>query len=238
MIEIKNLNKKYGQSDGIVDVSLTAEPGKVTAFLGPNGAGKSTTFRLLLGLDRADSGSALIEGKPYRDLTAPLWTVGAQFDGSGAHKGRTAKAHLTWLAQSNGIPHSRIGEVLELVGLSEAARKRVGAYSLGMGQRLGIAAALLGDPRIIVLDEPTNGLDPEGVRWIRGLLRTLAANGKTVLISSHLINEVQHVADHIVVISGGRIVQSGSVDDLVAGHHDLEAAYFDWTGNAAKLNAA
>ncbi len=238
MIEIKNLSKKYGQSDGIIDVSLTAEPGKVTAFLGPNGAGKSTTFRLVLGLDRADSGSALIEGKPYRDLIAPLWTVGAQFDGSGAHKGRTAKAHLTWLAQSNGIPHSRIGEVLELVGLSEAARKRVGAYSLGMGQRLGIAAALLGDPRIIVLDEPTNGLDPEGIRWIRGLLRTLAANGKTVLISSHLINEVQHVADHVVVISGGRIVQSGNVVDLVAGHHDLEAAYFDWTGNAAKGSAA
>ncbi|MFJ6455508.1 ABC transporter ATP-binding protein [Paenarthrobacter sp. NPDC091669] len=237
MIEIKNLSKKYGQSDGIIDVSLTAEPGKVTAFLGPNGAGKSTTFRLLLGLDRADSGSALIEGKPYQDLTAPMWTVGAQFDGSGAHKGRTAKAHLTWLAQSNGIPRSRIGEVLEVVGLSDAARKRVGAYSLGMGQRLGIAAALLGDPRIVVLDEPTNGLDPEGIRWIRGLLGTLASNGKTVLISSHLINEVQHVADHIVVISGGRIVQSGNVDDLVSGHHDLEAAYFDWTGSAAKGNA-
>jgi len=237
MIEIKNLSKKYGQSDGITDVSLTAEPGKVTAFLGPNGAGKSTTFRLLLGLDRPDSGSALIEGHHYRELAAPMWTVGAQFDGSGAHKGRTAKAHLTWMAQSNGIPRSRISEVLELVGLSDAARKRVGAYSLGMGQRLGIAAALLGDPRIVVLDEPTNGLDPEGIRWIRELLRTLAANGKTVLISSHLINEVQHIADHIVVISGGRIVRSGNVNDLMAGHRDLESAYFDWTGNTAKGTA-
>ncbi len=230
MIEIRNLSKHYGNKDGIDDVSLTAEPGKVTAFLGPNGAGKSTTFRLLLGLDRQDSGSALIEGMEYRKLAAPLWTVGAQFDGSGAHKGRTAKAHLRWVAQSNGIPHSRVQEVLDLVGLRDAAGKRIGKYSLGMGQRLGIAAALLGDPRIVILDEPTNGLDPDGIRWIRTLLRSLASAGKTVLVSSHLIHEVEHVADHIVLISQGRIVRSGTVPELVAGYPDLETAYFELTG--------
>ncbi|MFI2564267.1 ABC transporter ATP-binding protein [Paenarthrobacter sp. NPDC018779] len=238
MIEIKNLCKRYGKSAGIEDVTLTAEPGKVTAFLGPNGAGKSTTFRLLLGLDREDSGSALIEGKPYRDFASPLWTIGAQFDGSGAHKGRTARAHLTWMAQSNGIPTSRIPEVLELVGLKDAAGKRVGKFSLGMGQRLGIAAALLGDPRIVVLDEPTNGLDPDGIRWIRMLLRSLAEAGKTVLLSSHLINEVEHMADHVVVISQGHIVRSGSVPDLVAGYPDLESAYFGLTGNPALDSAS
>ncbi|MFF1828433.1 ABC transporter ATP-binding protein [Paenarthrobacter sp. NPDC058040] len=230
MIEIKNLCKRYGKSNGIEDVSLVAEPGKVTAFLGPNGAGKSTTFRLLLGLDRQDSGSALIEGRPYREFESPLWTIGVQFDGSGAHKGRTARAHLTWMAQSNGIALSRIDEVLEMVGLKEAAGKRVGKYSLGMGQRLGIAAALLGDPRIVVLDEPTNGLDPDGIRWIRILLRSLAEAGKTVLVSSHLINEVEHVADHVAVIAQGRIVRSGTVADLVAGYPDLETAYFGLTG--------
>lgn len=234
MIEIRDLTKTYGPSAGITDVTLTAQPGKVTAFLGPNGAGKSTTFRLLLGLDKQDHGTALIDGKPYRELHAPMWTVGAQFDGSGAHKGRTANAHLAWVAQSNGIPRSRVPEVLELVGLTAAAGKRVGTYSLGMGQRLGIATALLGDPRIIVLDEPTNGLDPEGIRWIRGVLRRLASEGRTVLVSSHLMNEVQHFADEIVVISSGEVIREGATAELVDGYTDLETAYFDWTNATAE----
>lgn len=231
MIQIDHLTKRYGSHEAVSDVTLTAEPCKVTAFLGPNGAGKSTTLRLLLGLDTADSGTALIAGQRYRSLRAPLWTVGAQFDGSGAHKGRTALAHLTWVAQSNGIPRSRIPTVLDLVGLRSAARKRVGSYSLGMGQRLGIATALLGDPRIVVLDEPTNGLDPDGIRWIRGLLRTLADEGRTVLVSSHLMNEVQHVADQIVVINAGRIIRAGDTTELVKGYPDLKNAYFAWTGS-------
>lgn len=234
MIEITHLTKRYGRKYAVNDVSLTAEPGKVTAFLGPNGAGKSTTLRLLLGLDTPTSGTALIDGQPYRRRRTPLWTVGAQFDGSGAHKGRTAYAHLRWVAQSNGIPRARINEVLNQVGLADAARKRVGSYSLGMGQRLGIATALLGDPRIVILDEPTNGLDPEGIRWIRGLLTSLAGEGRTVLVSSHLMNEVQHVADTITVISAGRIIRSGPTAELVAGYPDLESAYFDWTGSTAQ----
>lgn len=234
MITIDHLSKSYGRRPAIIDVSLTAQPGRVTAFLGPNGAGKSTTLRLLLGLDTPDGGTALVDGQQYRRLRAPLRTVGAQFDGSGAHRGRTARAHLAWVAQSNGIPRSRIPEVLEMVGLAGAARKRVGSYSLGMGQRLGIATALLGDPRIVILDEPTNGLDPEGIRWIRGLLRALAAEGRTVLVSSHLMNEVQHVADDVVVISEGRILRAGPTSDLVAGYPDLESAYFDWTGSSVE----
>lgn len=231
MIHIEHLNKRYGSHAAVVDVSLTAKAGAVTAFLGPNGAGKSTTLRMLLGLDTPDSGTALINGHPYRSLRAPMWTVGAQFDGSGAHKGRTANAHLTWVAQSNGIPRSRIPAVLDLVGLTGAARKRVGSYSLGMGQRLGIATALLGDPGIVILDEPTNGLDPDGIRWMRGLLRDLADEGRTVLVSSHLMNEVQHIADQIVVINSGRIIRAGDTSELVADYDDLESAYFDWTGS-------
>lgn len=230
MIEIDRLSKRYGRTDAITDVSLTAEPGKVTAFLGPNGAGKSTTLRLLLGLDTADSGSALIDGQPYRRLRAPLRTVGAQFDGSGAHRGRTARAHLTWVAQSNGIPRSRVSEVLAAVGLAEAAGKRVGTFSLGMGQRLGIATALLGEPSTVIFDEPTNGLDPEGIRWMRSLLAGLAAEGRTVLVSSHLMHEAEQFADRVVVINEGVIVRAGSTASLVAGYPDLESAYFDWTG--------
>lgn len=237
MIEIRGLTKRFGNARGIHDVSLTAHPGQVTALLGPNGAGKSTTLRLLLGLDRADSGSALIEGRPYATIDSPLWHVGAQFDGSGAHRGRTARAHLTWVAQSNGIPLDRIPIVLELVGLGGAQRKRVGQFSLGMGQRLGIATALLGDPRIVILDEPTNGLDPEGIRWARRLLRRLADEGRTVLLSSHLMHEVQHIADALIVIADGAVVRSGPTATLVEGYPDLETAYFDWTGDSDEVTA-
>lgn len=229
MIVVDKLTKYYGSKAAIVDVSFTAHPGRVTALLGPNGAGKSTTMRLILGLDTATTGSALIMGRPYRHLNNPLTVVGAQFDGSGAHKGRTAKAHLTWVALSNGISTDRVSEVLRLVGLEDIANKRVGEFSLGMGQRLGIATALLGDPAIIILDEPMNGLDAEGIRWIRRLLTNFASQGKTVLISSHLMSEIEAVADELVVIAQGRVVQQGSVNGLVRGYANLEDAYFAWT---------
>lgn len=233
MIQINKLSKRYGRKDGVIGVSLRAEPGKVTALLGPNGSGKSTTLRLLLGLDRADSGTALIHGQHYRSIRAPLRTVGVQLDGSGAHRGRTAHAHLTWIAQASGIPPNRIPIVLDLVGLSGAARARVATFSLGMGQRLGIATALLGDPRVLIFDEPTNGLDPDGIRWMRTLLRGLADEGRTVLVTSHLMHEIEHVADEIVVIVGGRVIRAGTTASLVSGYEDLETAYFDWTGSAA-----
>lgn len=238
MICVEELTKRYGQHPAVSSVSFEARPGRVTGLLGPNGAGKSTTMRLILGLDEPDSGSALVDGRPYRSLRRPLTVVGAQFDGSGAHRGRTARAHLTWVAQSNGLPTSRVPAVLERVGLASVARKRVGTFSLGMGQRLGIATALLGDPRIVVFDEPTNGLDPEGIRWIRGLLRELADDGRTVLVSSHLMSEMQSVADDLVVITRGRIVQNGATQDLIAGHPNLEEAYFRWTEDGSDYSAA
>lgn len=239
MIDIRNLTKRYGRHTAISDVTFTALPGAVTGLLGPNGAGKSTTMRLLLGLDTPTSGSALLGGRTYRSLPMPLRTIGAQFDGSGAHRGRTAEAHLRWIALSNGIPRRRVAEVLDLVGLSGAARTRVGAFSLGMGQRLGIAAALLGEPDILVFDEPMNGLDADGIRWIRGLLRESADVGKTVLVSSHLMSEVEAVADAIVVLDEGRVLRSGATSDLVRGHANLEDAYFSWTerGSGAERGA-
>lgn len=230
MIDITNLSKRYGSTQAITGVSLHAQPGQVTALLGPNGAGKSTTLRILLGLDRADSGTALIDGIAYRERRAPLWHVGAQFDGSGAHRGRTGRAHLTWVAQSNGIPRSRVPAVIDAVGLTGADRRRVGTYSLGMGQRLGIATALLADPHVVVLDEPTNGLDPDGIRWVRRLVRALADQGRLVLLSSHLMGEVEQVADHVVVIAHGQVVRAGSIAEITDGFADLEAAYFALTG--------
>ena len=230
MITVYTLTKRYGRKTAITDVTFDAQPGRVTGLLGPNGAGKSTTMRLLLGLDTPTSGTALVTGRPYRTLPRPLTVVGAQFDGSGAHRGRTARAHLTWVALSNGIPRARVHEVLDLVGLSSVTRKRVGSFSLGMGQRLGIATALLGDPEVVVLDEPMNGLDAEGIRWIRGLLRGLADEGKTVLVSSHLMGEVEAIADDLVVIARGEVIRRGTTTDLVRGHGTLEEAYFVWTG--------
>ena len=186
-------------------------------------------MRLILGLDTPTSGVALVAGCHYRSLLNPLTVVGAQFDGSGAHTGRTARAHLTWVALSNGIPRSRVREVLDLVGLSAVARKRIGRFSLGMAQRLGIATALLGDPEIVMFDEPMNGLDAEGIRWIRGLMRGLAGSGKTVLFSSHLMSEVESVANDLIVIARGTVLHNGATADLVTGHRNLEEAYFEWT---------
>ncbi len=233
MIEISQLTKRYGSRTAVDDVSFTARPGRVTGFLGPNGAGKSSTLRILLGLDAATGGTALINGGRYRDLDRPLRTVGALLDGAGPVPDRRAVDHLTWIAQSNRIPKSRIGEVLELVGLADVAKQRVKKYSLGMGQRLGIAAALLADPDILVLDEPVNGLDPEGIRWVRHFLRDFAAGGRTVLLSSHLMTEMSDTADDLVIINRGRVVAAGSLADVTAGHPSLETAFFALTGDRA-----
>ena len=232
MLQFESLSKRHGSRTVLSDVSFQALPGRVTGFLGPNGAGKSSTLRILLGLDRPAGGTALVDGKPYRSLRDPLRTVGSMLDGSGAHRSRTARDHLGWVARSNGIPRRRVQEVLEQVGLADAARTRVGKFSLGMGQRLGLATALLGEPAALVLDEPVNGLDPEGIRWIRGLLRGHADAGGTVLLSSHLMSEVAEIADDLVVIAGGRIVAAGPVADVTTGYATLEDAFFGLTGGA------
>ncbi|MCK2213295.1 ABC transporter ATP-binding protein [Nonomuraea sp. NPDC003560] len=238
MIEIVGLSKRRAAKLVVDDAHFTAAPGRVTGFLGPNGAGKSSTLRILLGLDRADSGAALIGGRPYRKLRDPLRTVGSLLEGSGAHRSRTARAHLSWVARSNGIPKSRVGEVLEQTGLADVAGKRVGTFSLGMGQRLGVAAALLGEPEVLILDEPVNGLDPDGIRWIRRLLKEYAKAGRTVLVSSHLMSEMAETADDLVVISGGRIVTTGPLTEVTAGHASLEEAFFALTNPGHPSRAA
>lgn len=230
MIEIIGVTKKYGPKTAVDDVSFTARPGRVTGFLGPNGAGKSSTLRILLGLDRPTSGEALIDGKPYATLQEPLRTVGAMIDGASAVPERRGIDHLKWIAQSNRIPNRRIGEVLETVGLTDAARVRVKKYSLGMKQRLGLAAALLGEPRILVLDEPVNGLDPEGIRTVRTFLRRYADQGNTVLLSSHLMSETAETVDDIVIINKARIIATGTLDEITDGHINLEEAFFALTG--------
>lgn len=232
MIEVNSLTKRFKDVTAVDDVSFTVPSGAVTGLLGPNGAGKSTTMRLILGLDTQDSGTATVDGRRYREHPRPLTVVGAQFDGAGAHRARRAVDHLRWVAQSNGIATSRVPEVLDLVGLGAAAKRRVGTFSLGMGQRLGLATALLGRPGNLILDEPTNGLDPEGIRWIRQMLRRLADDGVAVLVSSHQMAEMQVVADHLVVIARGRVVQAGPTAALVERHDNLEAAYFSWTEGA------
>lgn len=231
MIEISRLSKRYGGKTAIDDVSFTVRPGRVTGLLGRNGAGKSSTLRILLGLDAPTGGTALIHGKRYRDLRHPLRTVGALLDGAGPLPERRAIDHLAWIARSNRIPRQRVREVLDLVGLGDAARQRVRRYSLGMRQRLGIAAALLGAPEILVLDEPTNGLDPDGIRWIRRLARDHAASGRTVLLSSHLMAEAAATVDDVVIIDRGRVVVQGSLEEVTAGHGSLEAAFFALTGH-------
>ena len=231
MIEIVDVTKKYRGKTAVDRVSFTARPGRVTGFLGPNGAGKSTTLRVLLGLDRPTSGTALIDGKPYTRLTRPLRAVGAMLDGASAVPERRGIDHLRWIAQSNRIPTKRIAEALEQVGLSEAATRRVRKYSLGMRQRLGLAAALLGEPRFLVLDEPVNGLDPEGIRTIRAFLRRYADAGNTVLLSSHLMGETAQTVDDIVIINKGRIIANGTLDQITAGHAPLEDAFFALTGS-------
>ena len=230
MISIENLVKRHGSREVLHGVSLEARPGRVTGFVGPNGAGKSSTLRCLLGLDRADGGRALIGGRPYRELREPLRTVGAMLDGSGAHPSRTARGHLAWVASGAGIGRRRVTEVLDVVGLAEAAGRRVRTFSLGMSQRLGLAAALLGDPEVLILDEPVNGLDPEGIRWIRTLLRRRADTGGTVLLSSHVLAELAEVADDVVVIADGRVRAAGTLDEIAAGYSSLEEAFFSMTG--------
>ena len=220
MIEVEGLTKQYKSVRAVDDLTFKVEPGIVTGFLGPNGAGKSTTMRMILGLDSPTAGQARINGKAYRELKSPLREVGALLDAKAVHPNRTAANHLEWMAQSNGIPTSRVDEVLGLVGLSDVAGKKAGGFSLGMGQRLGLAGALLGDPGILILDEPVNGLDPEGIRWVRSLVRALAAEGRTVLISSHLLSEMSMTADHLVVIGRGRLVASQSTYDFVKQHSD------------------
>src|SRR5450755_566385 len=215
MIEAHDLTKRYGDKLAVDHLSFTVGPGTVTGFLGPNGAGKSTTMRLVLGLDRPDEGTATINGRRYRDLAEPLRTVGALLEARSVHTGRSAYNHLLFLAQSQGLPRGRVDEVLQLVGLQEVARKRAGGFSLGMSQRLGIAAAMLGDPRVLLLDEPVNGLDPEGVLWIRNLIKQLAAEGRTVFVSSHLMNEMAVTADHLIVIGRGRLIAASSTQEFI-----------------------
>ncbi|NJP92458.1 ATP-binding cassette domain-containing protein [Nonomuraea sp. FMUSA5-5] len=216
MIEVKGLTKRYGEVTAVNGLTFTVRPGLVTGFLGPNGAGKSTTLRMILGLNRPTSGSATIGGRPFVRHRAGLRHAGALLDAGDVHGGRSAAAHLWALARGNGLPRRRVGEVLREVGLEGVARRRVGGFSLGMRQRLGIAAALLGDPPVLLFDEPVNGLDPEGVRWVRGLFRRLAAEGRTVLVSSHLMSEMEHTADRLVVIGRGELIADESVADFAA----------------------
>jgi ABC-2 type transport system ATP-binding protein len=216
MIEAAGLTKRYGGTTAVDDLSFTVPPGQVTGFLGPNGAGKSTTMRLILGLDAPDAGSVTVGGRPYAAWRRPLFQAGALLEAKAFHGGRTARNHLLCLADSNGISRSRVDEVLDLVGLASAARRRAGGFSLGMAQRLGIAAALLGDPPVLMLDEPVNGLDPEGVVWIRTLLRALAAEGRTVLLSSHLMSEMAMTADRLVIVGRGRLIAQASMADFLA----------------------
>jgi ABC-2 type transport system ATP-binding protein len=217
MITLRSLTKRFGAATAVDDLTVEMGPGQVTGFLGPNGAGKSTTMRMVLGLDRPTIGQALVNGRPYRELRYPLHEVGALLDATGVHPARSGRAHLRAMARSNGIPARRVDEVLDLVGLDERAADKPGrALSLGMGQRLGIAGALLGDPPVLLLDEPVNGLDPDGVRWIRRFTRGLADEGRTVLISSHLMSEMQQTADRVVVLGRGRLVADAPLADLIA----------------------
>ncbi|WTW93567.1 ATP-binding cassette domain-containing protein [Streptomycetaceae bacterium NBC_01309] len=215
-IEVSDLRKRFGPAVAVDGLSFTARPGQVTGFVGPNGSGKSTTMRMILGLDAPDGGQALIGGLPYRAIRTPLYEVGALLDAAAVHPSRRGRDHLLWMAHSHGVPTRRVDDLLEQVGLASAGRRRAGGYSLGMRQRLGIAAALLGDPPVLLLDEPVNGLDPEGIRWIRGFLRSLAAEGRTVLISSHLMSELEDSADHLVVVGRGRLIADTSVAELLA----------------------
>ncbi|HEU4513632.1 MAG TPA: ABC transporter ATP-binding protein [Nocardioidaceae bacterium] len=216
MIEARDLTKRYGEKTAVDGVSFTVMPGTVTGFLGPNGAGKSTTMRMVVGLDRPTAGTVTVNGKPYAAHAAPLREVGVLLDAKAVHTGRSAYQHLRAMAATHGIPTRRVREVIDMTGLDRVADKRVGGFSLGMGQRLGIAAALLGDPHTLILDEPVNGLDPEGVKWVRTMVRHLAAEGRTVFISSHLMSEMSQTADHLLVIGRGKIITAGPIDDIIA----------------------
>ena len=215
MIVAEGLTKRYGDKTAVDDVSFTVRSGAVTGFLGPNGAGKSTTMRMIVGLDRPTSGRVTLDGRDYRSLRSPLTEVGILLDAKAVHTGRSARNHLLAMATTHGIPRSRVDEVIEVTGLQSVAKRRAGKFSLGMGQRLGIAAALLGDPQTLILDEPVNGLDPEGVRWVRQFVRAQAASGRTVLLSSHLMSEMSLTADHVIVLGRGRVLADASISDLV-----------------------
>ncbi|AZS48098.1 ABC transporter ATP-binding protein [Microbacterium oxydans] len=225
MITAEGLTKRFGDKTAVDDVSFTVEPGSVTGFLGPNGAGKSTTMRMIVGLDRPTSGRAAIAGREYRKLRAPLTEVGVLLDAKAVHTGRTARNHLRAMAATHGIPSSRVDEVIDLAGIGSVARKRAGGFSLGMGQRLGIASALLGDPHTLILDEPVNGLDPEGVRWVRQFVRHAASEGRTVLLSSHLMSEMAQTADHVIVMGRGRVLADAPLPELVR----------SWTRNTVRV---
>ena len=237
MIEARGLTKRFGSRLAVDALSFDVRPGRVTGFLGPNGSGKSTTMRLILGLDHPDAGHAAIGGRRYRDLGWPLREVGALLDTRAWHPGRTARSHLAALAASNGIGRRRVDEVLGMAGLAGVAGQRAGKFSLGMAQRLGIAAALLGDPPVLLLDEPVNGLDPAGIHWIRDLLRTMAAQGRTVFVSSHLISEMALMAEHVVVIGQGRLLAHAPVADLAGGAPSLEDAFLRLTGTSTEYRA-
>jgi ABC-2 type transport system ATP-binding protein len=228
MIELNDVTKRYGTTTAVDHLSFHVRPGEVTGYLGPNGSGKSTTMRMIVGLDSPTSGQVTVDGKAYRDLRFPLRHVGALLEARAVHPGRSARDHLRWLADSNGIGRRRVDEVLELVGLAEVARRRSGGFSLGMGQRLGIATALLGDPATLLLDEPVNGLDPQGIQWIRELLRSLASEGRSVLVSSHLMSEMALTADRLIVIGRGRLIAQGTVAEVVRassiGHVRVDSA--------------
>lgn len=229
MIEVNRVTKRFGHHVALDDVSLQVLPGRVTGFLGPNGAGKSTTMRVILGLDHATSGATLINGLPLREHRFPLRQAGAVLDGRGLHPGRTGRHHLLALAATHGVPRSRVRDLLEMVRMEDRADERAGGYSLGMSQRVGLAAALLGDPPVLILDEPVNGLDPSGIHWMRGLVRSWAAEGRTVLVSSHLLSEMELMADHVVVLNRGRVVADGPLRDLTNLDTSLEEAYLKLT---------
>jgi ABC-2 type transport system ATP-binding protein len=234
MIEARGLTKRYGRTVAVDALSFDVRPGTVTGFLGPNGSGKSTTMRMIIGLDRPDAGGARIGGRRYAELGWPLREVGALLEAKSFHPGRSAQAHLTALAASNGISRRRVDAVLAIVGLEQVAGKRAGKFSLGMAQRLGIATALLGDPEVLMLDEPVNGLDPEGIRWLRTLLRSLAAEGRTVFVSSHLISEMALTADDLIVVGQGRLLAQTTVAELSAGANSLEEAFLAMTSGVSE----
>jgi ABC-2 type transport system ATP-binding protein len=237
MIEVHQLTKRYGEKVAVDDLTFTVKPGIVTGFLGPNGAGKSTTMRVIVGLDAPSAGHAVVNEKAYRDLPAPLHEIGTMLEARAIHTGRSAYNHLLAMAQTHGIGRARVQEVIGLVGLEAVARQRVGSFSLGMGQRLGIAAALLGDPAVVVLDEPANGLDPEGILWIRNLLKGLAAEGRTVFLSSHLMSEIAVTAEHLIVVGRGRLIADTSVAEIVAQASEGGAVHVR-TPEATRLQSA
>jgi len=236
-IQVDGLRKRFGQTQALDGLSFAVAPSTVTGFVGPNGAGKSTTMRVILGLDSVDEGTALIGGRAYAALPHPMRHVGSLLDASALQPSRSGRNHLLWIAHSQRLPVSRVDEVIDLVGLGNAARRKAGGYSLGMRQRLGIAAAMVGDPPILMMDEPFNGMDPEGIIWMRGFLRGLAAEGRAVLISSHLLSELPDVADHVVVIGRGRVLADGTIPELTAGAASLEDAYLRLTTGEAEYRS-